>query len=264
MQVRFLHKKSARHGIGIMFAMPLVVYLDETGDHSLDSIDAGYPLFGVVVLVCQEEKYCQQIVPSVYRFKFEHFGHEGVVLHSRDIRRAQGDFLFLRDASRRQPFYDGLNGIMRDNRYVLMGMFIDKIAHKAKYGPNAHDPYGLALTFTLERLLFMLEGARQEKVRVIAEARGKEEDNSLRAVFERVTGYGTSHVKGQRFRRVEFNLEFYEKKANLVGMQMADLAAYPIARHLLDSVKSHPSYPIVKPKIRRGMGRGLKVFPDKT
>ncbi len=216
------------------------------------------------MFVCREEVYCQQIVPSIYKFKFEHFGHEGVILHSRDIRRAQGDFLFLRDPGRRRPFYEGINRIMAGNRYTLMGMFIDKTKHSKKYGFFARNPYDLALTFALERLLFMLEGAKQEKAYVVAEARGKEEDESLRAVFEQVTGFGTDHVKGHRFREVEFVLEFREKKMNLAGMQMADLAAYPIARHLLDPVKSHPSYSIVEAKIRKGMGRGLKIFPGKT
>jgi len=126
--------------------MPLIVYLDEIGDHSLDSIDADFPLFGAIALVCDEEVYCQQIVPSIYRFKFKHFGHEGVVLHSRDIRRGIEDFLFLRgDPNRRQSFYNGLNRIMRDHRYTLMGMFIEKLKHKQKYGPFARNPYELAL-----------------------------------------------------------------------------------------------------------------------
>lgn len=244
--------------------MPLVVYLDETGDHSLDYIDKGYPLFGVVALVCSKRAYHQQIVPSVNQFKLEHFGHKDVILHSRDIRRATGDFLFLRDTSQKQVFYEGLNNVMRDNRYTLMGMFIEKARLKKRYGLNANNPYSLALTFTLERLLFMLEGAGQRRVLVTAESRGKEEDNALRAVFEQVTRYGTFHVKNHRFRKVDFTLEFCKKSENIVGTQMTDLAAYPIARHLLNPTKSHRSYPIVKPKIRKGIGRGLKIFPPKT
>lgn len=244
--------------------MPLVAYLDETGDHSLKVINPEYPLFGVVMLVCKEEVYCQQIVPSFYRFKFEHFGHEGIILHSREIRSAKEDFVVLRDAEKRQRFFTGLNRIMAKHPYTLVGMFINKARHKKKYGPAALNPYELALTFTLERLLFILEGAEQDKIQIIAESRGKEEDQDLRAVFERVTRYGTGQVKAKRFRQVEFTLSFYEKKANIVGHQMADLAAYPIARHLLDPAKSHRSFPIIKSKIRKGLGRGLKVFPDKT
>src|SRR5215212_7601049 len=49
--------------------MPLVVYLDETGDHSLAKIDPGYPIFGVVMLVCDSDVYCRDITPSMYQFK---------------------------------------------------------------------------------------------------------------------------------------------------------------------------------------------------
>lgn len=244
--------------------MPLVAYLDEIGDHSLEFVNPQFPLFGVMMLVCKEEVYCQQIVPAFYRFKFEHFGHEGVVLHSRKIRSAKGDFVILRNSEKRERFLNGLNRIMSRHQYMLVGMFIDKAKHKEKYGPSAFNPYELAFTFALERLLYILEGAQQNEIEIVAESRGKEEDRDLRAVFERVTRYGTDHVKADRFREIEFTLSFYEKKANIVGHQMADLAAYPIARHLLDPVKSHRSFPVVRPKIRKGIGRGLKVFPDKT
>jgi hypothetical protein len=39
--------------------------------------------------------YINQIVPRVNQLKFDVFGHEGVILHSRDIRKAQGDLAFL-------------------------------------------------------------------------------------------------------------------------------------------------------------------------
>jgi len=42
--------------------MALVVYLDETGDHSLELIDKDFPVFGVVLLVCDDEVYIRQII----------------------------------------------------------------------------------------------------------------------------------------------------------------------------------------------------------
>jgi hypothetical protein len=44
---------------------------------------------------------------------------------------------------------------------------------------------------------------------------------------------------------------------NIVGTQMADLAAYPIARRVLDKTKPNPAYEIVRKKLCRQ----LKVFP---
>ena len=50
--------------------MPLLVFLDETGDHSLELIDEGYPVFGVVMLICDAETYVQGILPR-------HLNNEG-------------------------------------------------------------------------------------------------------------------------------------------------------------------------------------------
>ena len=46
--------------------MPLVVYLDETGDHSLELIDKDFPLFAVVLLIVDQTEYIQRIIPMVY------------------------------------------------------------------------------------------------------------------------------------------------------------------------------------------------------
>jgi len=58
-----------------------------------------------------------------------------------------------------------------------------------------------------------------------------------------------------------------ERKEKLIeeidGTQLADLAAYPIARHILHPGKASPAYEIVSKKFYKGKGwvRGLKVFP---
>ena len=50
---------------------------------------------------------------------------------------------------------------------------------------------------------------------------------------------------------------------NIIGTQMADLAAYPIARYVLDRKKPNPAYEAIKAKFYQGSGlvRGLKIFP---
>ena len=75
--------------------MTLIAFLDEAGDHKLELVDKDFPIFVLVALVCDRNQYIEQIVPAVYRLKINWFGHEGVVLHSRDIRRANGEFSFL-------------------------------------------------------------------------------------------------------------------------------------------------------------------------
>jgi hypothetical protein len=87
--------------------MPLVVYFDEVGNPTLDASDKDFPVFAIALLICDSDCYVNQIVPRVNALKFKWFGHEGVILHSRDIRKAQGDFGFLTIPEKRAEFYEG-------------------------------------------------------------------------------------------------------------------------------------------------------------
>ena len=243
--------------------MPLIVYLDETGDHSLELIDKDFPIFAVVFLIVEEAEYLQKIVPAIYQLKMDYFGHEAVVLHSRDIRKAQGHFGFLTDPQKRQPFYERLNSLMVNSEYQLIASVIRKQVHKDRYGMWADNPYDLALKFALERLLPLLEKVGQRQVHVVAEARGKREDDQLRLTFLRIVNEGTEFIGAERFRQIQFRLECAPKVKNIVGTQMADLAAYPIARHVLDPNRADPAYEIIEKKFYQGpgWGHGLKIFP---
>lgn len=75
--------------------MAYIVYVDETGDHSLELIDKDFPVFALAMFVCDTTYYNHTILPTVAQLKTDYFGHEGIILHSRDIRKAQKDFDFL-------------------------------------------------------------------------------------------------------------------------------------------------------------------------
>ena len=242
--------------------MSLVVYLDEAGDHSLQLLDRDFPIFTLVMLICEQSTYLEKIIPMVCKLKMDYFGHEAVILHSRDIRKAQGDFGFLTDPFKRPPFYERINQIMSMD-FMLIASVIRKQAHKDRYGMWAENPYDLAFKFALERLLPLLEKMGQNEVDLVAEARGMREDNELRLSFLRVVNYGTEYNSAERFKKIQFNLHFKSKALNIIGTQMADLAAYPIARHVLDSRKPNPAYDVIKNRFYNGPGwvYGLKIFP---
>ena len=65
------------------------------------------------------------------------------------------------------------------------------------------------------------------------------------------------------FPEYQVSATFKPKIANIVGIQMADPAAHPIARFVLDPKKPNPAYGIIEKRFYRGKGliRGLKVFP---
>lgn len=236
--------------------MPLTVYFDEVGNPTLDATDTDFPVFAIALFICDSQTYTNQVITSVNNLKFKWFGHEGVILHSRDIRRATGDFAFLQNPNNRQPFYQDLNGVMTDSDYRLIAVAIRKDRLAARYAYPA-DPYDLALLFALERLVSVLEAHEQTAVTIIAEKRGANEDRVLHAAFQRIVTAGSEYVDGARFRAIRFTLRFLPKTMNIVGTQMADLAGYPIARRVLDPAKENPAYEIVRPKLCRQ----LKIFP---
>ena len=243
--------------------MPLIVYMDETGDHTLELVDKDYPVFGLVMVICDSYAYADKIVPAVYRLKMDFFGHEGVILRSYDIRKQKGPYAFLSNAARRGEFYSRVNAVMGLNEYTLIASMIRKQHHKDKYGEAATNPYNLAMEFALERLLPLLEQAGQAEVYVMAEGRGKKEDDQLSLSFYRFVNEGNVYISSERLKRVRFHLTFRTKEMNIVGMQMADLAAYPTARHVIDPNKLNPAYDILRPRFYVGTGsvRGLKIFP---
>lgn len=243
--------------------MPHIIYLDETGDHSLEFIDKDFPVFALAMFICDTVYYNHTILPAVAQLKTDYFGHEGVILHSRDIRKAQKDFGFLTNPQKRAEFIDRINAIMRDLDYSLIVSVIKKQDHKEKYGIFANNPYDLAMMFCLERLLPFLEEVQQKQVYLIAESRGKKEDNDLRLSFFKFISQGTQYNSAERFKQIDFKLKFVPKAMNITGTQLADLAAYPIARYVLDKDKPNLAYDIVSKKFYQGKGRvgGLKIFP---
>lgn len=153
--------------------------------------------------------------------------------------------------------------MMRDFKYYLIVSVIKKQDHRDKYGINANNPYDLAMMFCLERLLSLLEEAGQNEAHLVAESRGKKEDRDLELSFLKIVSQGTSCNSAERFKRINFKLHFVSKTMNTIGTQLADLAAYPIARHVLNPKRKDPAYEIVSKKFYKGKGwvHGLKVFP---
>ena len=63
-----------------------------------------------------------------------------------------------------------------------------------------------------------------------------------------------------------FEIVFADKKTDSAGLQLADLTARPIGRHVLDSTQPNRSWTIIEPTIHRNpngdiKGWGLKSFP---
>ena len=239
-----------------------LAFIDECGDHSLTVIDRDFPLFLIATVIVERKAYVDIIVPRINQLKLAHWDHEGVNLHSRDIRKAEGPFSILRDRDRRERFMDELSSLMEELPYTLFVTGIDKLRHKNRYSSHAQNPYELAITFTFERVVHFLEQYGETDLPIVAEARGKNEDRSLEAAFYKMLASGTSCVDSDRLGRLRCPLLFENKLRNVCGVQLADLCAHPCARHILKPGQTHRAYGIAAQHLYQcGKVTGWKVFP---
>ena len=239
-----------------------IAFLDECGDHSLTRIDKDFPIFVLSLVLVARVDYRKTILPTVNHLKLQYWDHEGVNLHSRHIRKADGPFAMLLNPTRRKAFLAEISHIMASLPYELFIVGIHKQRLRQRY-VEASNPYELALTFILERVLHCLEQRRQEVLPLIAESRGRNEDNQLKAAFYDLTTRGTAYVDSKRIQQRHFHLQFQDKRTNIAGVQLADLCAHPSARHMLRPSQPNQAYDVIKTHLYRGPGSvsGWKVFP---
>ncbi len=201
---------------------------------------------------------------SIVEMKRKYWGEKKVILHSRDIRKFEKGFEILFDPTIKKVFYEDVDAIMFDTDYMIVACCILKEKYIRKYGP-LNDVYGLSLSFIMERAVFYLDSRHDPdaQLHIIVEKRGKREDASLLSYYNRVFDRGTDYVEALRFKRYFKGFEFRDKKEDIVGLQIADLAAYPITRHVLDRDAYNKAYEIVEGKIySQGKKKfGLKIFP---
>ncbi|MCC4609696.1 DUF3800 domain-containing protein [Xanthomonas cannabis] len=243
-----------------------IVYVDESGDHGLESIDPNYPVFVLAFCVFHKRHYAQRVVPAVESFKFRHFGHDVVILHEHDIRKEKGHFRFT-DRVEKQAFLEELTTIIESHNFILISCVIDKTRLKEK-SQMGNNPYHLALAFCLETLFELMQEKHQDKVptHVVVECRGKKEDRDLELEFRRICDDANRWGL-----QLPFNIVFADKKANSSGLQLADLVARPIGLSVLRPGHPNRAFEVLQQKFfckegRRRLGIdyagwGLKVFP---
>lgn len=239
-----------------------IAFFDECGDQSLTIIDRDFPLFLLATVIVERKDYVEEIIPRMNRLKLAHWDHEGVNLHSRDIRKAEGPFSILQQRERRAKFMDELSSLMEELPYTLFVVGINKLRHRGRYATRAQNPYELAVTFTFERVVHFLEQQDETHLPVIAEARGRNEDRNLEAAFYKMLASGTQYVGSDRLGRLRCTLLFENKLRNVCGVQLADLCAHPCARHILKPDQPNRAYGIAAQHLySSGTVTGWKEFP---
>lgn len=243
-----------------------IVYVDESGDHGMQTVDANYPVFALAFCVFYKGHYSEKIVPALQKFKFNHFGHDLVVLHEHEIRKEKGSFKFNSKQHKRE-FLDGLTSIIEASNFILISAVIDKRQLKDKHGIGS-NPYHLALGFCVETLYELMQEKNQADAltHIVVECRGDKEDKDLELEFRRVCDAADKLGK-----RLPFDIIFASKQTNSAGLQLADLVARPVGLSVIRPEQPNRAFDVLKKKFFCSGGReqvgngfenwGLKVYP---
>jgi hypothetical protein len=246
-----------------------VVYVDESGDHGMQTLDANYPVFVLAFCVFSKRHYSEKVVPALHKFKFNHFGHDLVVLHEHEIRKEKGDFRFFVNREHKQQFISELTGIIELSNFILISCVIDKTRLRER-GDAENNPYHLALGFCLETLYEFLQEKNQDGAltHVVVECRGKKEDNELELEFRRICD-GANRLGIS----LPFDVIFADKKVDSPGLQLADLVARPVGMSVIRPGQENRAFEVLKRKFYCSGGRerlgegyedwGLKIFPSR-
>ncbi len=245
-----------------------VVYVDESGDHSLVNIDADYPVFVLALCVFHKRHYSEKIIPAVEKLKFNYFGHNSVVLHEHEIRKQKGDFAFLSHLPTRNEFVGRLSSIMEASNFILIACVVDKARLSRRSEGAMTNPYHIALGICLDALYSFLAEKNQHQLQthVVVECRGKKEDSELELEFRRICdGDNTGN------RHLPFDIVFADKKTNLAGLQLADLVARPVGLNYIRPKQVNQAIEVLKHKFYCDGGRhcvgngyenvGLMIYP---
>jgi hypothetical protein len=243
----------------------LVLFLDESGDHSLTKIDPQYPMFVLAGCVFELSYYEKVVEPEVSKFKKELLGNDKIILHTEDITHNKNGFERVVEPVFRKTFYEKANSLLDRLNYKILACAIKKDEHFKKYGLAAIDPYMLSLDCIVERLVFELEEINQTGI-IIAESRNSILDNELELAFLNLKVQGTSYVSASKVKKVVTQLSIKDKKENIAGLQIADLIASPIGREIVGK-RNQIDYKVIEKKYRnkdgKFLGYGLVVLPKK-
>lgn len=227
----------------------LIMFLDESGDHSLTKIDPQFPVFVLAGCVFEQRYHEREASVAVSQYKRRLFGSDAIILHTSDIARNRNGFECLLDGAFRQRFYRETNMLVDSLAFTVVAAALRKDVHVTRHGRAAADPYHYCLAYLIERFFLLLRNTDQQGL-IVAESRGPTFDRELFQEFNRLLHRGTSRASGVELRARILGLSFRPKADNVAGLQIADLVATPIARHVLGK-QIHNDLEIVLRKLMR-------------
>lgn len=243
--------------------MTKVLFLDESGDHNLTSIDPQHPIFVLGGVIASREYALGEMTDRLNLFKQELFGTTNIHLHTADFTRQKNGFERMMEREFCMRFYEKLNQLISELDISIVACAIKKQRHMEKYGFSALDPYHLSVNVLIERFCFDI--GKTGKGRIVAEARDATLDRQLELAWLNTKVSGTDYIKAVDLNQRIDSLVLKTKQDRIAGLEIADAVVTPIARRILGR-DSRINIDIIKSKMRKNstgdvIGYGLVVLP---
>jgi hypothetical protein len=246
-----------------------LIFLDECGAHHLTAVDT-FPVFCLAAVMVRECDY-GGLNLQFTAWKARDLSSADFVVHEPDIRNKLGPWR----GSGRTGILVALRQILESLDFTTVASVLRRPEYVAQWGHGPPDrslpehPYLMSLDFLFERIVMALETRfNGGKAKVIAESRGPKEDALLQYEFARLHLEGTSYISAAWFRQQLHPGIHFEGKGGTyaTGLQLADLAARPIAEKVADPTCQPDRWAEIRHKLCPGIETknsilGLKILP---
>jgi hypothetical protein len=251
------------------------LYLDESGDWGYPNFHPRKPILCMCSCIIENDYYSRKMVPTIKGLKRKTF-RKDVVFHRYKICHRMGDFSILKTQANVDAFVREFSQYLAGLDMKIMLSAINKADYYNTYGSKRvdaylpEDIYSIIFTFTIERFVLFLRESKANG-RIIAESRGRKEDQKIQYWYSLILHNGTQFIRGWQFRNVLLSaIEFRKKEDNIEGLQLSDWIASPMSKIIKYPDMREDKYgewELYKNKIwlgKRAPERGqvgFKVFP---
>jgi Protein of unknown function (DUF3800) len=255
------------------------IYIDEVGNNDMGSSnDPNHRFLSLTGVVFDLEYVRSTLTPDVEMLKNKYFNSHPdapVIFHRKELMNKKHPFKSLVDLQLEQEFNQDYLGLLAKWPFKTITVLIDKLEHQNRYAIWRYDPYHYCLAIMFERYHLRLRELG-EKGDMMIESRGGKEDLRLKKSYTRIFEKGTEWIKPEEIDETitSCELKVKPKSANIAGLQIADLLAYPLHRYALKHYNlkndgrntfNERILDVIKPKIYKNGNRldgyGLKLLP---
>lgn len=214
------------------------IYIDEVGSSDMNAtiepVNRYLSLTGVVVDL---QHIKDVITPDMEAMKnrfFHQHPDDPIIFHRKEVMNKKFPFQVLKNPDIENEFNDAFLECLNRWSYKVITVVIDKYEQKQRYSIWRYDPYHYAMSMIFERYHLRLKEIKQ-KGDMMFESRGGKEDTRLKESYRNIFKSGTDYIKPEDIDETltSKELKIKPKSANIAGLQLADLLAFPAQRYAL-------------------------------